>query len=76
MRNQKNEILNFLRNSNTGMTSWDAIQHCRCTRLAARILDLKEKENLTDQEMVDKYFDTEELGTYKETDDYYEVTSV
>ena len=46
MRNQKNEILNFLRNSNTGMTSWDAIQHCRCTRLAARILDLKEKGNV------------------------------
>ena len=46
MRNQKMQILNFLRNSNTGMTSWDAIQHCRCTRLAARILELKENGNV------------------------------
>ena len=42
MQNQKFQILNFLRNTNTGMTSWDAIQHCRCTRLAARILNLKD----------------------------------
>lgn len=46
MRNQKIQILNFLRNSNTGMTSWDAITHFRCTRLAARILELKENGNV------------------------------
>lgn len=40
------QILNYLRDSKTGMTSWDAIQHCRCTRLAARILDLKDKGNV------------------------------
>jgi hypothetical protein len=46
MQNQEMQILNFLRNSNTGMTSWDAIQHFKCTRLAARILNLKEKGNI------------------------------
>ena len=46
MQNQEMQILNFLRKSNTGITSWDAIQHFKCTRLAARILNLKDKGNV------------------------------
>lgn len=40
------------------------------------LMDLKEKENLTFQDLVNKYFDTEDIGVYKETDDYYEITSI
>jgi len=42
MGNQKLQILNFLRNSNSGITSWDAISTFRITRLAARISELKD----------------------------------
>jgi hypothetical protein len=42
MQNQKFQTLNFLRNSNTGITSWDAISTFRITRLAARISELKD----------------------------------
>lgn len=38
----KKQILNFLRNTREGLSSWEAIQHFRCTRLAARIADLKD----------------------------------
>ena len=38
----KKQILNFLRNTGEGLSSWEAIQHFRCTRLAARIADLKD----------------------------------
>ncbi|MDG1314839.1 MAG: helix-turn-helix domain-containing protein [Flavobacteriaceae bacterium] len=43
MLSQQQQILIFLRNSNTGITSWDAIQNFRCTRLADIIFKLKEK---------------------------------
>lgn len=39
---QKLKILKFLRNSNSGITSWDAISTFRITRLAARISELKD----------------------------------
>jgi hypothetical protein len=39
---QKLIVLNHLRKSRYGMTSWDAIYHYRITRLAARIADLKD----------------------------------
>jgi hypothetical protein len=42
MDTHKNKILNFLRETNGGLTSWEAITHFRCTRLAARIADLKD----------------------------------
>lgn len=38
----KKQILNFLRISREGLSSWEAIQHFHCTRLAARIADLKD----------------------------------
>lgn len=43
---QKLKILKFLRNSNSGITSWDAISTFRITRLAARISELKDDGNV------------------------------
>ena len=37
------------------------------------IMDIKEKENLTFQDLIDRYFDTDDISVYKETDDYYEL---
>ena len=48
MENQKLQILNFLRNSNSGITSWDAISTFRITRLAARISELKDNGHVID----------------------------
>ncbi len=42
MDTQKIKILHFLRNSNTGISTWDAIATFKITRLAARISDLKD----------------------------------
>lgn len=60
MDTQKIKILNFLRNSNTGITSWDAIATFSITRLAARIADLKEDghtiETIMEQDNVGKRF--------------------
>jgi len=39
---QKLKVLSHLRNSKTGITSWDAIVNYRITRLADRIKNLKD----------------------------------
>lgn len=43
MDSHRLQILKFLRDTNNGLTAWEAITHFRCTRLAARIADLKEE---------------------------------
>jgi hypothetical protein len=43
MLSQQQQILIYLRKSTEGITSWDAIQNFRCTRLADIIFRLKEK---------------------------------
>lgn len=56
---QKLIVLNHLRNSKYGMTSWDAIHHYRITRLAARIADLRDdgfKINAAREEEDGKHF--------------------
>lgn len=55
MNTQKLQVLGYLRTKNSGITSWEAIQEFRITRLAARIMDLKQdgcKIN-TQRELVD-----------------------
>ena len=43
MGTHRNQILSYLQQTNGGISSWEAIQMFRCTRLAARIADLKDE---------------------------------
>ena len=43
MTSHRDQILKFLRDTNGGITSWEAITGFRCTRLAARIAELKDE---------------------------------
>lgn len=43
MNSHRLQILKFLRDTNNGITSWEAITQFGCTRLAARIADLKDE---------------------------------
>ena len=41
MESHRKKILSYLQKTNGGISSWEAIRMFRCTRLAARISDLK-----------------------------------
>ena len=51
MASHCDKILGYLRHANGGITSWEAIQRFGCTRLAARISDLKDKGYRIDTQM-------------------------
>lgn len=51
---QNNKVLEHMR-SNGGITSLDAIRYYGCTRLSARIADLKKRGYEIDSKMVDVY---------------------
>jgi hypothetical protein len=51
MDTQKLKVLNHLRTSKNGITSWEAITAYRITRLAARIADLREDGHTINAEM-------------------------
>ena len=51
MSSHCDKILGYLRYANGGITSWEAIQRFGCTRLAARISDLKDKGYRIDTQM-------------------------
>jgi len=43
METHRKKILSYLQQTNGGLSSWEAIHMFRCTRLAARIADLKDE---------------------------------
>lgn len=51
---QKLKVLSHLRNSNTGITSWNAIVSYRITRLAARIENLRDDGHRIETVMEDE----------------------
>lgn len=51
MSSHCDKILGYLRYANGGITSWEAIQRFGCTRLAARISELKERGYRIDTQM-------------------------
>lgn len=59
MNTQKLQVLNRLKKTKNGITSWEAIQDFGITRLAARIADLKD-----DSHKIEKITETNDGKNY------------